>query len=83
MKARWLIAGSLACFLLGWVIPFALYANEVNQGADDLGDVLWVLVAPSLYAYITLIFWILAAVMFIAGIFVWLKGRKKGKKIRR
>ena len=74
MKARWLLIASILCFIIGWFLPIFLYQIDA-QNAEGWEGILWLIVAPGVYSYLTFIFWAIAFILLIAAIIVYARGK--------
>jgi len=79
MKARWFVIGSIICVAAGWILPYVLIQMDADA-ADDWGDIIWIIVAPGVYAWYTYILWAIAAILLIVAVIVYVKGKKKRRR---
>ena len=70
MKARWYFVLAVVSFILGVAIPYAMYMKDVST-TEGWGGVLWIVVAPIIYSYIAIPFWIIGFIFLVIGIWRW------------
>ena len=70
MRARWFALLGIIFIVIGFIIPVALYSHDVSN-ASGWGGILWIIVAPAIYAPILIPFWVVAFIFFIVAIWKW------------
>ena len=75
MKARWLVLASIICFALGYIIPYMLISEGLEQ-QEGWDAIWWIIVAPGIYGIITWVCWAVAVVLLISAIIVYVRRRK-------
>jgi len=78
MKARYFLIGGFLCLLVAWVLPFALYEQLLQEGAESLGDILWLIVAPGVLCQYAWPFWIAGVVLLVVAVGVYIHGKVRG-----
>ncbi|HEC82428.1 MAG TPA: hypothetical protein ENI53_00900 [Thermoplasmatales archaeon] len=76
MKARWFFLLAIICFALGWILPYILISMDA-QNAEGWEGVWWLIVAPTVYSYLTYVLWAIGFILLIAGIVVYRKRRRR------
>ena len=73
MKARWFFILAIVLFASGIILPIGIYMHDV-QNAEGWGGVFWIIVAPAVYSYIAVPFWVVGFILLVIGIWRWKHG---------
>ncbi len=73
MKAKHFFILAIVLSALGIVIPYGMYMNDVQQ-AEGWEGIFWLIIAPTVYSYIAIPFWIFGFILLVVGIWRWKNG---------